>query len=289
MIAVNANYLLSGNIQTVVVTSGLSGNDEDHRRSSKQALARMAVGMIQPPGVPLRGGSIAMGKLRAWLWSRKWFVLAAITVVGIGGWQGALFFMGPEVAVDQAKRAQLIETVVATGSVQTPFRVLIGSQISGTVEEVQVDEGQRVTKGQKLVSLESHELVAAVDQAQAAVAQAEAHMTQLKDLTLPTARDALNQAQATFLNAQQSFSRAQELARTGNETRVVLDAAQKDLDVARTQVRSAELQVNTASPGGSDYVTGQTQLNQARALRVSASPRSLGLATRRSPRHAPAF
>jgi len=51
----------------------------------------------------------------------------------------------------------------------------------------------------------------------------------------------------------------------GDETRVVLDAAQTDLDIARTQVRSAELAVFAASPGGSDYTTGQTQRNQAKA------------------------
>ena len=56
-------------------------------------------------------------------------------------------------AIDTDKRAELVETVVATGSVQTPFRVTIASQITGTVAEASVDEGQRVQAGQVPVLL----------------------------------------------------------------------------------------------------------------------------------------
>ena len=56
--------------------------------------------------------------------------------------------------VDQVTRGNLVETVVATGHVETPFRVEIGSQITGTVEDVLVQEGQQVTKGQALIALD---------------------------------------------------------------------------------------------------------------------------------------
>jgi HlyD family secretion protein len=237
---------------------------------------------LASPTLPPEGGGAIM-RVRTAAWSHKWLILAGILAIGIGLWQGTLYFLGPAVAVDKATRAQLVETVVATGSVQTPFRVVIGSQITGTVEAVQVDEGQRVTKAQVLLSLENHELVADLSQAQGAVAQAEAHMHQLSDLTLPTARDSLKQTQATLLDAQHTFDRAAILVRQGDETRVVLDTAQRDLDVVRNQVRSAELAVFTASPGGSDYVSAQTQLNQARASRDTAESR-LGYATITAPR-----
>jgi HlyD family secretion protein len=160
---------------------------------------------------PDRGSAIARARTIAW--SRKWLILTGILALGIGLWQGTPYFLGPAVAVDKAARARLVETVVATGSVQTPFRVIIGSQITGTVEAVQVDEGQRVTKGQVLVSLENHELVGDLGQAEGAVAQAEAHVHELAELTLPTARDSLRQAQATSLNAEQTFDRAAVLVR----------------------------------------------------------------------------
>ena len=138
-------------------------------------------------------------------------------------------------------------------------------------------------RASRLISLESRELKAAVVQAQGAVAQAEARMRQLEELTLPSAREALTQAQANLLNAQQTFDRTSQLAKNGYATRAALDDAQKILDVARTQVRTAEFQVYTASPGGSDYVMAQTQLNQAHANLDTAESR-LGYATISAPR-----
>ena len=216
-------------------------------------------------------------------WASKWVVLGAILISGVAAWRGTQAFLGPEVAVERVVRVTLVETIVATGNVQTPFRVVIGSQIVGTVATVQVVEGQRVTKGQPLISLENGELAAALGQAQGGVAQAEARMHQLAELTLPIARDSLRQAEATLVHARQTFARAEELFRSRDETRVVLDTAQRDLNIARTQVQTAELQVYTASPGGADYVTAQTQLNQAIANRDSALSR-LGYATIAAPR-----
>jgi HlyD family secretion protein len=221
----------------------------------------------------------------AWsaIWSHRWFVLAVVLALGVGGWQGARVLWGPAVAVDQVRRGNLVETVVASGHVETPFRAEIGSQITGTVDDVLVQDGERVNKAQPLIALESRELKAAVVQAQGAVAQAEARMRQLDELTLPSAREALTQAQANLLNAQQTFDRTSQLAKNGFATRAALDDAQKTLDVARTQVRTAEFQVYTASAGGSDYVMAQTLLNQAHANLQTAESR-LGYATILAPR-----
>src|SRR5690242_946828 len=144
--------------------------------------------------------------------AHRWFVLAVLLIVGGSAWQGARLILGPAVVVDQVKRGHLLETVVASGHVETPYRVEIGSQVTGTVEDVLVREGERVSKGQPLISLESRELKAAVVQAEGAVAQAEARIRQLEELTLPSAREALTQAQATLLNAQQTFNRTSQPA-----------------------------------------------------------------------------
>lgn len=55
------------------------------------------------------------------------------------------------------------------------FRVNISSQITGTVQDVLVTEGQSVKQGQALVALEPSELKAAVA-AQGAEAQAQARL-----------------------------------------------------------------------------------------------------------------
>jgi HlyD family secretion protein len=203
--------------------------------------------------------------VRAFLWSRRWFVLALGVALGVAGWQGARALIGPAVVVDRVARGDLVQTLVASGHVETPFRVEIGAQITGVVAEVLVREGERVTEGQPLIKLQGQELRASVVQAEGAVAQAEARLRQLADLTLPTARQALLQAQATLRTAQAAYDRTGQLFANGNATRVAYDEAQRALEVARTQVRSAELQVFTASPGGSDEVLARTQADQARA------------------------
>ena len=207
-----------------------------------------------------------------WLRTHRWLAIAIIIVAGVAIWQGYRFFAGTSVAVDTVRRGDLVETVVASGHVETPYRVEIGSQMTGTVTSVAVREGQAVTAGQVLILLDSHELAAGVVQAQGAVAQAQAHMRQLRELTLPSARDAQKAAQASQLGAAQIEGRAAALATKGFATRALLDNARNDLEVARSNARTAAAQVQTASPGGSDYVSGQTQLAQAQA----------GLATARS-------
>ena len=223
----------------------------------------------QGPGLPSRAGTRAVQAA----WAHRWFVLAALLLAGVGVWQAARSLLGPAVVVETARRGALIQTVVASGHVESPYRVEIASQITGTVQDVLVEEGQKVQQGQPLVVIESAELSAALAQAEGAVAQAEARMRQLVELTLPTAREQVSQARATLADAQTTYDRTAELARTGVASRSALDDARKNLDVARAQTRAAELQVFTASPRGSDYTMAETQLGQARATLGAAASR----------------
>lgn len=224
---------------------------------------------------------------RTWIaqvvWRRKWQIGGAVLLAAALAWALMRWLLGPEVVVYPVTRGELVKTVVASGHVETAFRVEIGSQITGMVREVLVDEGQAVTQGQPLVALETNELKALEVQAQGAKAQAEARVRQMRELTRPAAEEALKQAKANLANAEAAYDRAQQLAKSGAGTRVTLDDATKNIDVARTQVRTAELQVYTSSPGGSDYVMAETQLNQASANLEMVQAR-LGYATITAPR-----
>lgn len=215
----------------------------------------------------------------------RWRIIAAIAIAAAAGaWLLAPRVLGPTVSVYRLARQDFVQTVVASGRVETPYRVEIGSQITGTVAEIPVREGQFVRAGDALIVLEDHEARAAVVQAEGAVAQAEARLRQLRELTLPAAEQSLRQAQANLTNMRQIFQRTSTLHREGHTTRAQLDDAQKNLDVAETQVRSAELQVQTNRPGGSDHVLATTQLEQARANLRTAQAR-LGYARIEAPAH----
>jgi len=217
------------------------------------------------------------------MWLHRWFTLTVLVLVGVGALALLRLLLGPEVIVEQVKRGNLIKTVVASGHFETPFRVEIGSQMTGVVTEVLVDEGQTVKAGQELIHLDAREINAAVVQAKGALAQAEARLRQLNELTLPAAQETLAQAKASLLDSQNTYDRTSSLFKSGFSPNSALDEAQKNLDVAKAQVRSAELQVFTASPGGSDYVVAQTQVNQALA-NLDAAQSRLAYTTISAPR-----
>ena len=199
------------------------------------------------------------------MWVHRWFTFILVAATVIGAWQVARILFGTAIVADRVTRGSIVETVVATGNVLTPYRANIGSQITGTVTEVLVEEGQQVAKGRPLVALDDTELKAAKVQAEGALDQAEARMRQLKDFTLPMAQENLAQAQANLVNAQKAFDRADTLVKSGSATQANLDDARKVRDVARALVNAAQLAVYTASPGGSDYVMAETQFRQAAA------------------------
>jgi HlyD family secretion protein len=214
---------------------------------------------------------------------RRWRLAALILAGALVAYGAARFAFGPSAEVFRVERRDVVQTVVASGRVETPYRVDLGAQVVGMVAQVPVEKGERVKAGQVLIVLESSEAEALVKQAQLAVAQAEARIRQLRELQLPVANQSLRQAQANFENAQVTYQRNQRLYESGFVGKSVLDEAQRTLDVARTQVDTAHKQVETARPSGSDTAMANAALAQAQANLQAARAR-LAYATIAAPR-----
>ena len=211
--------------------------------------------------------------LRARLAAWRGRIVAVLLLAALAAYFLPDYLFGPRIAVAEAVRRELVQTVVASGRVAAPNRVDIGSQIVGSVANVPVIEGQTVKAGQTLIELESTESRAAEKQAEVAVAQAEARLRQLRELQLPVAGQTLRQAQANLQNARVQFERNKKLYEAGYVGKAVLDDAQRNLEVAETQVKSALKQVETARQRGSDYAVALTTLDQARASLQAARAR----------------
>lgn len=179
-------------------------------------------------------------------------------------------------------RSDIVQSVVASGRVATPYRVDIGSQVTGTVAEVPVEQGQTVKTGQALIVLEAAEARAGVKQAEVAVAQAEARLRQLRELQLPVAGQTLRQAEANLANARAQLDRNRQLYASGYIGKSVLDDTERNVEVAQSQVDAARKQVETAQPTGSDSAVAVAALEQSRASLQAARAR-LGYATIRAP------
>jgi HlyD family secretion protein len=196
-----------------------------------------------------------------------------LLLAGVIGWFAPALLLGPRVPVHVAARRDIVQSVVASGRVETLFRVDIAAQVTAVVLDVPVDEGQVVAAGQVLVRLEDEEAHANFEQATAAVRQAEAKLRQLREMSRPVSEETLAQARATLLNAQQNFERVEGLFGRGVVARSQLDEARKAFDVAAAQVRAAELQAVNLRPGGGDELLASASLAQAQAALRSARVR----------------
>jgi HlyD family secretion protein len=205
---------------------------------------------------------------------KSWSAVIVLVVVGVAGCYGmARWLLGPKVPVYVVEQGDILQTVVASGRVETPLRVDVGAQITGRVAAIPVAEGQSVSNGQLLIVLESSEAKAAVAAARAAVQQNKARLLQIRDAALPTATQALLRAQATLLNARAQYGRIQELKARGLASQVDFDTAKLNLDIAESAMHSAQLQVDTNSAAGSDYRLAETSLQQALASLGAAQAR----------------
>lgn len=204
---------------------------------------------------------------------RRWYVLGAVAALAAAIYYGPTLLLGPQVVADVAVRGDFIQTIVASGHIEAPFRVDIGTQVTGVVVNVPVKEGQIVKTGEPLIVLDGREIQATVVQAEGVVSQNEARLRQIQTVTLPSAEQTLKEMQATLLNAQSLSGRVMRLKSSGFATQAALDDATKALNIAQSQVRSAELQVASNRPGGSDYVIAQTQVDQAHAALATAKSR----------------
>jgi HlyD family secretion protein len=218
-----------------------------------------------------------MGRMNA-VWTRirqhgvklLWGVLALFLGAALLRW-----WMGPQVQTEAVQRRDVLQTVVASGRVETPHRVNIGAQITGTVARVPVSEGQTVKAGDVLVELVSTELQSARRQAQQAVLQAQNRLRQMNELQGPVLQQTLRQAQASLDTAQASWQRNQALFGQGFIGQAALDESRKALALADAQVRAAHQQVTSTRAGGAEHslALGAVLEAQANAETVNAKAR----------------
>lgn len=211
-----------------------------------------------------------LSRLTKWRWQLLGGVIALclLAYFGLQRWQG------PLLPAEVVQQRDFVQTVVATGHVESPHRVDLGAQITATVARVPVNEGQSVKAGTLLIALVPDELRAAERQADIAVQQAQARLRQLLEVQAPVAEQALRQAQANLDNAQSTYKRNQDLFKQGFIGQAALDDARKAADLADAQLRSAQKQLDTTSTLGSDYAMAATAVSQAQAAHAAARART---------------
>jgi HlyD family secretion protein len=192
-------------------------------------------------------------------------LLILFTIVALVTAFGSRVVLGPKIPAASVVQRDFIQTIVATGHVETPHRISVGSQIVGVVKNIPVSEGQIVQAGQILIELDDAEWRAAAQQADMLVLQAQARLRQVHEVQAPVAAQSLVQAEINVSYAEKQWHRNVDLFTKSFISQAALDEAKKNVDLTQAQLQTAKKQVQTTHPTGSDYQIAATALSQAEA------------------------
>jgi HlyD family secretion protein len=160
---------------------------------------------------------------------RKWsLILAGIALLGGGAW----FYLTkdkeeegkPEYITEPASLGRISLIVTAAGNLAPINQVIIGSELSGSIVEVNVDTNDTVKKNQQLAKLDTTKLSQQTERSRAALLVAKARVSQ---------------ANATLEEAKAAFARQQELHElSGGKTpsRATMETSRATVSRARETV-----------------------------------------------------
>jgi HlyD family secretion protein len=154
----------------------------------------------------------------------------------------------PRFETEQVTRGTLRVTVSATGNLAPTNKVDVGSELSGLVESVLVQENDRVKKGQILAQLDISKLQDEITKSEAALASSQAKLAQ---------------AEATLNQDRISLDRDREVSRLSGgkvPSKTEMESAEATLARAEADVHSAQADVNQAR---ATVRTNQTNLSKA--------------------------
>lgn len=193
----------------------------------------------------------------------KWSGGAVLLLALAGGAWLLAGQRGTPVQVVPVARTGIVQSVVATGRLNAPARMDIGAEVTATVLEVRVREGDKVKAGALLIRLSDAEARAALAQAQAALTEARGRATQQASVAAPVSTQAVVQAQAAFTAAERDHQRARELVAQGFFPQQKLDEARRALDTARSALQSAQVQAQSNQPSGIERTLAVSRVEQA--------------------------
>jgi HlyD family secretion protein len=185
---------------------------------------------------------------RRWIW----LALAGVAVLLVAGFCSARSGSRAAAArfrTEEATRGELVVTVTATGKLQPLNEVEVGSEVSGLVESVFVDDNDYVKKGQVLARLDISKLQDSVVNARATLASAEAIVLQAKATRQESEANLARLRQVAELSGGKVPSKTELDTAEATLARAIANQAVADAAVrqCRASVSSAETNLSKAS------------------------------------------
>ncbi|NMM65160.1 HlyD family efflux transporter periplasmic adaptor subunit [Clostridium sp. P21] len=170
-------------------------------------------------------------------------------------------------SVQQSSNNQFI----MAGKIEANQEANLTSKISAKVAEISVDVGSKVNQGDVIIKLDTQDLQAQVDKAQASVNTARANLANASNGSRPEQieqqQGVLDSASQSYATAKKSYDRVQALVNSGAEAQQQLDLAKQQLASAEGQYKSAQAQLDMLKngPTSSSIDVYKAQVNEAEA------------------------
>ncbi len=176
---------------------------------------------------------------------------------------------------------ELTVRITASGTVEPIRTVNLSPKSAGTVQELFVEQGDQVAKGQLIARMDSDQLNAQIVQNQASVAEAQAQLEDTlngssrtdigqAEASLAAARAQLQEAQARLTLSEEELARSQRLFEQGAISRSDLDRAVSERRSTRASVDQSVARIGEAEQRLVDQQDGDNAETIAQAeARVS--------------------
>lgn len=143
------------------------------------------------------------------------------------------------------------KVVASSGPVRALVTVLVGSQISGQIDKMNVDYNSEVKEGDVLATIDPRTFEARVAQAKADIESAKA--------ALANQEAALNKAMSVQALTEKVLARQQTLQEKGFASTQNLDNAVRDLAVAKADIEVAKAQIESAKANIAQRIASMKQ------------------------------
>ncbi len=164
------------------------------------------------------------------------------------------------------------------GYVEGEF-VYISATSPGTLQTLSVERGQQVKAGDALFALDTLQLAAERDAAQAALRQQEAQLANLSKGQRPEELNIIkkrqDEAEAALRNASREYDRSRQLAVDRFASRARLDADRAAFESAQARVAAVKAELNAAGLGArtDEIASGQAGIDAAKERLAQAEKR----------------
>jgi multidrug resistance efflux pump len=211
-------------------------------------------------------------------------LVVAVVLSGCSSTNSASVNNNVQATENTAKQAR--NKYIMAGKVEANDQVNIASKISARVSEVLVNIGSNVNQGDAIIKLDTKDLQAQVDQAQAAVNTAKATLANASSSTRPeqiaVAQATLDNATKSYEVSKKNYERTKTLVEADANTKQQLEAAEQQLVAAESQQKSAQEQLDMLKNGPTttsvDVYKAQVEQAEA-ALKTAQTSLSNGVIT----------